>query len=79
MELDEDADIEVICDATAPFKDVLFNTKEKETVNFVEQSKRIAKPRQLGAWITLKINGVVQTVSCNCKKCNRVGKCAWVA
>ena len=38
VELDEDADLEVIFDAMTLFKDVLLNTKEKETVNLVEQS-----------------------------------------
>ena len=79
VELDEDADIEMIFDSMTLFKDVLLNTKEKESVTLVEQSKRIAKPRQLGAWITLKIDGESKSVSCNCERCNRTGKCAWVA
>ena len=79
VKLDEDADLEMIFDSMTLFKDVLLNTKEIESVILVKQNKRIAKPRQLGDWITLKINGESKIIRCNCERCNRTGKCAWVA
>ena len=61
------------------FEDVLFDTEEKETMKMVDMENRVAKPRELGNWRTIKIDGMTQRVVCDCERCNRTGTCAWVA
>ena len=79
FELSEDADLEKIFDKMTLFEDVLFDPTEKETIKMVDMENRVAKPRELGNWRTIKIDGGTQRVVCDCERCNRTGTCAWVA
>ena len=45
----------------------------------VEMENRVSKPRELGDWRTIKIDGASKRVVCDCERCNRTGTCAWVA
>ena len=79
FKLSEDADLEEIFDKMTLFEDVLFDPTEKETVKMVDIENRVAKPRELGNWRTIKIDGSTKRVVCDCERCNRTGTCAWVA
>ena len=79
VEFTEDADIEEIFDKLSSFGETKFDETEKETLEIIDKNNRIARPRHLGDWVTISVDGVKKKVSCNCERCNRCGKCNWVA
>ena len=77
--LPEDAELETIMDRMMIANEDGFDMDEAETGRMNRRNNRIAKPRQLGDWITICVNGEKMTITCNCERCNRMGKCHWVA
>ena len=78
-EFTEDADIDDMFDKLSSFDETKFDVTDKETLKIVARHSRIVRPRHLGDWVTISVDGVKKTVSCNCERCNRCGKCNWVA
>ena len=77
--LPEDAELEDIFDRMMISNEDGFDMEETETGQMERRQNRIAKPRQLGDWITITVDGEKRTITCNCERCNRTGKCHWVA
>ena len=75
----EDADLDTIFDDVMISNNDGFDMNEKTTNQKNQRKNRIAKPRQMGDWIVISVNGDNHTIKCNCKRCNRMGKCHWVA
>ena len=75
IDIDEDSSIDDLMDILNIFHNDLFDENEIETLRQVRRSERVAHKRQLGDWITLKVNGVTKQVKCNCDRCNTNGKC----
>ena len=77
--LDEDADVLEIIDLLEDTSESLFDHTEKETLRMMQRGPRIAWPKQLGDWVSVTVDGVLKKIKCNCERCNRSGKCDWVA
>ena len=68
--LPEDADLDTIfADMMVSYNDE-FDLNEKATNQTNKRENRIAKPRQIGDWITMLVNGDNHTIKCNCERCN---------
>ena len=67
MTLAGDTDMDEIFDAVTTVDEHLFNANDKETLKIVDQSGRIAYPRELGDWITINIYGQAKSISWDCK------------
>jgi hypothetical protein len=78
VDLDEDACIDDWMDILNIYHEGLFGETEKETLREIFKKERVAYPRQLGDWITVKVDGKNETVKCNCERCSRDGKCEYV-
>ena len=77
--LPEDAELDTIFDQMMIKNEERFDMNETETVKIDRRDNRIAKPRQMGDWISIWVDGEKKTLACNCERCNRMGKCHWVA
>lgn len=77
IDIDEDSSIDDLMSLLNIFHTDLFDENEVETLRQLRRSERVAHKRQLGDWITLKVNGVTKQVKCNCDRCNTNGKCEY--
>jgi hypothetical protein len=78
FDIDEDESMEGLMNILNIFHSELFDENEIETLRRVRRSERVSHKRQLGDWITLKVNAITKKVKCNCDRCNTNGKCEYV-
>ena len=52
--------------------------KEPASIKMHASKEVVQLPRQLGDWTFICVDSQKRSVTCNCEKCNRDGRCQWV-
>ena len=78
VDIDEDISLEGLWDVLNVYDKEVFDEKERETYKLIQKELRVCIPRELGDWITVKVNAKEESVRCNCNRCNFDGRCGLV-
>ena len=79
VDIDEDISLEGLWDVLNVYDKEVFDEKERETYKLIQKELRVCMPRELGDWITVKVNADGERVHCNCNRCNFDGRCGLVS